>query len=102
VRTSSKRRSEHEDRLAQVPAKGFAHLAGRTDDGRPRGALVDCDHPVAGKVRVVGPPARLSETPADVRLPAPLLGQHTDLVLRERLQLDDREIARLRSVGAIG
>ncbi|MET0486344.1 MAG: CoA transferase [Candidatus Rokuibacteriota bacterium] len=67
-----------------------------------RGALVDCEHPVAGKVRVVGPPARLSETPADVRLPAPLLGQHTDLVLRERLQLDDREIARLRSVGAIG
>ena len=67
-----------------------------------RGALVDCEHPVAGKVRVVGPPARLSETPADVRLPAPLLGQHTDLVLRERLRLDDREIARLRSVGAIG
>ena len=67
-----------------------------------RGTLVDCEHPVAGKVRVVGPPARLSETPADVRLPAPLLGQHTDLVLRERLQLDDREIARLRSVGAIG
>ena len=67
-----------------------------------RGTLVDCEHPVAGKVRVVGPPARLSETPADVRLPAPLLGQHTDLVLRERLRLDDREIARLRSVGAIG
>jgi crotonobetainyl-CoA:carnitine CoA-transferase CaiB-like acyl-CoA transferase len=67
-----------------------------------RGTLVDCEHPVAGRVRVVGPPARLSETPADVRLPAPLLGQHTDLVLRERLQLDDREIARLRSLGAIG
>jgi crotonobetainyl-CoA:carnitine CoA-transferase CaiB-like acyl-CoA transferase len=67
-----------------------------------RGALVDCEHPVAGKVRVVGPPARLSETPADVRLPAPLLGEHTDQVLRERLRLDDGEIARLRSVGAIG
>ena len=67
-----------------------------------RGALVECDHPVAGKVRVVGPPARLSETPADVRMPAPLLGQHTDDVLRERLALDDREISRLREVGAIG
>jgi crotonobetainyl-CoA:carnitine CoA-transferase CaiB-like acyl-CoA transferase len=67
-----------------------------------RGALVECDHPVAGKVRVVGPPARLSETPADVRMPAPLLGQHTDEVLRERLGLDDREIERLRGVGAIG
>jgi crotonobetainyl-CoA:carnitine CoA-transferase CaiB-like acyl-CoA transferase len=67
-----------------------------------RGALVECDHPVAGKVRVVGPPARFSETPADVRMPAPLLGQHTDEVLRERLALDDREISRLRSAGAIG
>jgi crotonobetainyl-CoA:carnitine CoA-transferase CaiB-like acyl-CoA transferase len=67
-----------------------------------RGALVECDHPVAGKVRVVGPPARFSETPADVRMPAPLLGQHTDQVLRERLALDDREISRLRSAGAIG
>jgi formyl-CoA transferase/CoA:oxalate CoA-transferase len=67
-----------------------------------RGGLVECDHPSAGKVRVVGPPARLSETPADVRIPAPLLGQHTDAVLRERLRLDDREIDRLRRVGAIG
>jgi crotonobetainyl-CoA:carnitine CoA-transferase CaiB-like acyl-CoA transferase len=67
-----------------------------------RGALVECDHPVAGKVRVVGPPARLSETPADVRTPAPLLGQHTDQVLRDRLRLDDGEIERLRAVGAIG
>ena len=67
-----------------------------------RGALVACHHPVAGTVRVVGPPARLSETPADVRLPAPLLGEHTDQVLRERLRLEDREIERLRSIGAIG
>ena len=67
-----------------------------------RGALVDCNHPVAGTVRVVGPPARLSETPADIRMPAPLLGQHTDEVLRDRLALDDHEIARLRGVGAIG
>ena len=67
-----------------------------------RGAFVNCEHPVAGKVRVVGPPARLSDTPADVRLPAPLLGEHTDRVLRARLGLDDREISRLRSVAAIG
>ncbi len=67
-----------------------------------RGAFVDCEHPVAGKVRVVGPPARLSDTPADVRLPAPLLGEHTDEVLRARLGLDDREIARLRASGPSG
>jgi formyl-CoA transferase/CoA:oxalate CoA-transferase len=67
-----------------------------------RGGFVECEHPVAGKVRVVGPPARLSETPADVRLPAPLLGEHTDHVLRERLGLDHEEIERLRVAGAIG
>ena len=67
-----------------------------------RGALVECEHPIAGKVRVVGPPARLSETPAGVRRPAPRLGEHTDQVLRERLGLDEPAIAHLRRVGAIG
>jgi crotonobetainyl-CoA:carnitine CoA-transferase CaiB-like acyl-CoA transferase len=69
---------------------------------RARGALVDCEHPVAGTVKVVGPPARLSETPGSVRTAAPLLGEHTDHVLRERLGLGADELARLRAVGAIG
>jgi crotonobetainyl-CoA:carnitine CoA-transferase CaiB-like acyl-CoA transferase len=37
-----------------------------------------------------------------VRAPAPLLGEHTDQVLRERLGLTDKEIARLKAVRAIG
>ena len=60
-----------------------------------RGALVESTHPVAGAVRMVGPPVRLSETPGSVRLPAPLLGQHTAEVLRDRLGMSDGEIARL-------
>jgi crotonobetainyl-CoA:carnitine CoA-transferase CaiB-like acyl-CoA transferase len=67
-----------------------------------RSALVDCDHPVAGRIRMVAPPVRLSETPGAVRAPAPLLGEHTDDVLRERLGLSDREIEQLRASGAIG
>jgi crotonobetainyl-CoA:carnitine CoA-transferase CaiB-like acyl-CoA transferase len=67
-----------------------------------RGALVESEHPVAGKVRMVGPVVRLSETPGAVRRPAPLLGQHTAEVLRDRLGLDDAEITRLRDAGAIG
>jgi CoA:oxalate CoA-transferase len=67
-----------------------------------RHSLVVCDHPVAGPARVVGPPVRLSETPGAIRTPAPLLGQHTDEVLRERLGLADGEIARLRDIRAIG
>ena len=69
---------------------------------KAREMLVECEHPVAGKIRMVGPPVKLSETPGAVRKPAPLLGQHTDEVLRERLGLDDGEIARLRHAGALG
>ena len=67
-----------------------------------RGALVECEHPTAGKVRMVGPVVRMSETPGGVRRAAPLLGHHTAEVLRERLGLDDAEIDRLRDAGAIG
>jgi crotonobetainyl-CoA:carnitine CoA-transferase CaiB-like acyl-CoA transferase len=67
-----------------------------------RGALVECDHPTAGKVRMVGPVVRMSDTPGAVRRPAPLLGEHTAAVLRERLGLDEAEIDRLREAGAIG
>ena len=67
-----------------------------------RDALVECDHPTAGNVRIVGPPVRMSGTPGAVRSPAPLLGQHTDEVLRDRLGLDAHEIDRLRRDGAIG
>jgi crotonobetainyl-CoA:carnitine CoA-transferase CaiB-like acyl-CoA transferase len=67
-----------------------------------RGALVECDHPVAGRIRMVGPPIRLSETPGAVRSPAPLLGAQTDEVLRGQLGLSDADIARLRASGALG
>jgi crotonobetainyl-CoA:carnitine CoA-transferase CaiB-like acyl-CoA transferase len=66
-----------------------------------RGALVECTHPVAGTIRMVGPPVRMSETPGSIRLPAPLLGQHTVAVLQQRLALNDEEIARLVETGAI-
>src|SRR3954466_15935068 len=67
-----------------------------------RGAIVESTHPVAGTVKMTAPPVRLSETPGSVRSPAPLLGEHTEQVLRERLGMQDNEIARLRSTGVIG
>ena len=69
---------------------------------KARGSLVDVVHQRAGKVRVVGPAARLSQTPASVRGPSPLLGEHTDAVLGEMLGLDAAELARLRAAGAFG
>jgi len=67
-----------------------------------RGILVESEHPVAGTVRMVGPRVKFSETPGAIWRPAPLLDQHTDEVLGERLGLDARELARLRVAGAIG
>jgi crotonobetainyl-CoA:carnitine CoA-transferase CaiB-like acyl-CoA transferase len=67
-----------------------------------RQSLVEMDHPRAGKVRMVGPPVRLSETPGRVRSPAPMLGEHTDEVLGGLLELGAQEIAALRAAGAIG
>src|SRR6266576_3743218 len=66
-----------------------------------RGVLVESTHPVAGTIKMVGPPVRMSETPGSVRAPAPLLGEHTDQVLRERLGLSDVGIGRLRRARVI-
>lgn len=66
-----------------------------------RGMVVELDHPVAGVVRSLGNPIKLSETPIAYRRPAPLLGQHTDEILAEVGYASD-ELARLRHEGVIG
>jgi crotonobetainyl-CoA:carnitine CoA-transferase CaiB-like acyl-CoA transferase len=48
-----------------------------------RGMEVELEHPVEGTVRALGIPVKLSETPGQIRRPAPLLGEHTEEVLRE-------------------
>ena len=69
---------------------------------KARGALVEMNHPRAGKVRMVGAPVRLSETPGSVRTPSPMLGEHTSEVLRDLLGLSAAEVAALRGAGVIG
>jgi len=68
---------------------------------KARGTLVEMDHPRAGKVRMVGVPVRLSETPGAVRTPSPMLGEHTEDVLRGLLGMGAEEIAALKASGAI-
>jgi crotonobetainyl-CoA:carnitine CoA-transferase CaiB-like acyl-CoA transferase len=64
-----------------------------------RGFYQRLDHPIAGAVRHEGIVARLTATPGALTSPAPLLGQHTELVLRELLGIDDDRLAALRAAG---
>jgi len=66
-----------------------------------RELAVEIAHPTLGTLRTLGTPLKMSETPLDVRRRAPLLGEHTEEVLRE-VGYTLSEIDSLRQVGAIG
>jgi len=63
--------------------------------------LVEMPHPVHGTVKLLGMPVKLSETPGEFRLPPPLLGQHTEEILREA-GYAPKAIGELRATGVIG
>jgi len=69
------------------------------DHVRGRDMWVELDHPQRGKWFNVGMPIKLSASPADIKR-SPLLGEHTDEVLREVLGFADGDIARMREAGA--
>jgi CoA:oxalate CoA-transferase len=54
--------------------------------------IVEVEHPVAGKMKVAGNPIIMSLTPGAVEQPAPLLGQHSEEVMKEVLGFSDSMI----------
>ena len=64
------------------------------------GMTVEQEHPAWGLIRQVGIPFRLSETPASIRTPPPILGQDTDTILAE-LGYSQVEVATLREHGIV-
>ena len=88
---------------AGVPAgriKSVAEVC-QSEHLKARGMIVTLPHPKAKQVTVMGVPIRLHTTPGRAASAPPLLGQHTDRVLRSLVGLRPAELARLRRAGVI-
>jgi formyl-CoA transferase len=68
---------------------------------RATGTVVEVDHPKRGKYLTVGNPIKLSDSQTEVTR-SPLLGEHTDEILRDVLRFDDSRIAEAKASGALG
>ena len=66
---------------------------------RGRDMYVELDHPQRGKWFNVGMPIKLSASPAKIER-SPLLGEHTDDVLKNVLGYDDAKVAAMKAAGA--
>ena len=62
--------------------------------------IVESEHPHAGRMRQPRPAARFERSPFEQRLPAPTLGEHTDVVLSE-LGISSDELRELRNAGVV-
>ena len=65
-----------------------------------RNMVMETEHPTLGRIRTLGTPLKLSQTPLTPGRAAPLLGQHTDEVLGE-VGFDPDSVTRLRETGAV-
>jgi len=82
---------------AEIPGARVATVADLVDDQYwwDQDYIVSVDHPSGGSFPMGGLPIKLSDSPASIRLPAPLLGQHRDDVLGEWLGMSGSDIADL-------
>ena len=62
--------------------------------------ILETEHPTAGLIKTLGFPAKLDRTPGAIRMPSPLLGQHTDEILRE-LDYSPEQIKVFREEGIV-
>ena len=67
---------------------------------RETGTIVEVDHPARGTYLTIGNPIKLSDSPTEV-VRSPLLGEHTDEVLKSVVGWSDEQIATARAAGAV-
>lgn len=66
-----------------------------------RNMVTEIEHPTCGPMKMVNTPVKFSYSEPGIRSPPPLLGQHTDELLRELLGADESEIKQLRGNGVV-
>jgi crotonobetainyl-CoA:carnitine CoA-transferase CaiB-like acyl-CoA transferase len=63
--------------------------------------IIEVSHPKNGSFKVINSPIKLSRTPCEVETGCPELGEHTEIVLKEILGMNDSQITDLRISGDI-
>ena len=61
----------------------------------------EIEHPIAGKIKFPGRPFRLSQTPGIIERPAPMLGEHNEKIICQRLGYSRKDLVRMRQGGII-
>jgi formyl-CoA transferase len=66
-----------------------------------REMVIEVEHPSAGSIKMVASPMKIPTASPEVRLPPPMLGEHSEQILHELLGMDDQSVAELREAGVI-
>lgn len=97
-------RAEWMAKMRHLPAGPVRQLgeALESEEVAARGMVAKVNHPKAGPIRIIGSPLNFSDSRLRPYEPPPVLGQHTEAILREKLGYSEEQIAAMRKAGAIG
>ncbi|HVA23618.1 MAG TPA: CoA transferase [Chloroflexota bacterium] len=87
--------------IAAAPVQDVEDQFARNEQFAARGLFISMEEPEMGPVVTESPPVKMSETPPRVYAHAPLIGEHTEAVLRDALHLSEAEIRELTEQGVL-
>ena len=84
-----------------APIYSIDQVAADPHIAEDRGMFVECEHPIAGKLRLTASHLKLGGTPPSIRTPAPELGQHNEEIYGSMLGYSAEQVAALREEGVL-